>query len=67
MDKAGESVDEFEFPHKEVLDSLYQEPKSMKSVYMRHQSIIDPDKEQILMNYDLDVFKNSLWENFLGS
>ena len=29
--------------------------------------MIDPDKPTALMNYDLDQFKNSIWENFLGS
>jgi len=29
--------------------------------------MIDPDKPTALMNYDLDSFKNSIWENFLGS
>ena len=29
--------------------------------------MIDPDKPSTLMNYDLDEFKNSMWENFLGS
>jgi hypothetical protein len=29
--------------------------------------MIDPDKSSTLMNYDLDEFKNSMWENFLGS
>lgn len=29
--------------------------------------MIDPDKKNILMNYDLDEYKNSIWENFLGS
>ena len=27
----------------------------------------DPDKPSALMNYELDEFKNSVWENFLGS
>jgi len=29
--------------------------------------MMDPDKKSVLMNYDLDEFKNSIWENFLGS
>ena len=29
--------------------------------------MIDPDKGTILLNYGLDDFKNSIWENFLGS
>lgn len=33
----------------------------------RMQSMIDPDKQENLLNYDLDSFKNSIWENFLGS
>jgi hypothetical protein len=45
----------------------FQENEQSKSIYLRHQSIIDPDKEKILLNYDLDEFKNSIWENFLGS
>jgi hypothetical protein len=28
---------------------------------------MDPDNPLALMNYDLDEFKNSIWENFLGS
>lgn len=28
---------------------------------------MDPDKPSVLMNYDIDQFKNSIWENFLGS
>ena len=31
------------------------------------QSVIDPDRKSMLMNYGLDQFKNSIWENFLGS
>ena len=31
------------------------------------QSMIDPTKSQVLLNYNLDSFKNSIWENFLGS
>jgi len=31
------------------------------------QSIIDPSREKALYNYNLDDFKNSIWENFLGS
>lgn len=38
-----------------------------KSAFMRQQSIIDPDKAGALMSYDLHEFKNSMWENFLGS
>lgn len=34
---------------------------------MRQQSIMDPDDPKVLMNYDLDQFNNSIWENFLGS
>lgn len=28
---------------------------------------MNPDKQSMLMNYGLDSFKNSIWENFLGS
>lgn len=28
---------------------------------------MDPDDPKVLMNYDLDQFNNSIWENFLGS
>lgn len=28
---------------------------------------MDPDKGSMLLNYGLDDFKNSIWENFLGS
>ena len=31
------------------------------------QSMMDPTKQTQLMNYDLDTFKNSIWENFIGS
>lgn len=29
--------------------------------------MIDPNRADVLMNYDLDEFKNSIWENFQGS
>ena len=28
---------------------------------------MNPDKGSALLNYSLDSFKNSIWENFLGS
>ena len=28
---------------------------------------MDPNKAEMLVNYDIDEFKNSIWENFLGS
>lgn len=31
------------------------------------QSIMDPTRQTSLMNYELDMFKNSIWENFIGS
>jgi hypothetical protein len=31
------------------------------------QSALDPDKGTQLLEYNLDAFKNSIWENFLGS
>lgn len=45
-------------------DSINQYSQKMR---LREQSVIDPDKGSILMNYGLDDFKNSIWENFLGS
>ena len=33
----------------------------------RMQSVMDPTKQTQLMNYDLETFKNSIWENFIGS
>ena len=33
----------------------------------RQLSVVNPDKGSMLMNYSLDDFKNSIWENFLGS
>mmetsp|Transcript_41259 Transcript_41259/g.62819 ORF Transcript_41259/g.62819 Transcript_41259/m.62819 type:complete len:436 (+) Transcript_41259:878-2185(+) len=50
-----------------IRQSLYEPPRNMNSFYVRHQSVIDPDSQNILLHYDLDKFKNSLWENFLGS
>ena len=38
-----------------------------QQIRMREQSVIDPDKGSILLNYGLDDYKNSIWENFLGS
>ena len=35
--------------------------------FVKQASMIDPDKASTLMNYNLDEFKNSMWENFLGS
>ena len=26
-----------------------------------------PDKKEALLNYDLEAFQNSMWENFQGS
>lgn len=45
--------------HKHLLNQKLKE--------MRVQSVIDPDKGSVLLNYGLDDFKNSIWENFLGS
>ena len=28
---------------------------------------MDPNKKDVLLNYDYDEFNNSIWENFLGS
>ena len=46
--------------------SLYFNSQT-KASFMRHQSVYDPDRKSILMNYNLEDFKNSIWENFLGS
>ena len=35
--------------------------------FKRQQSLYDPSKVESLENYDIDAFKNSIWENFLGS
>lgn len=48
------------------MDSV-SDPLEAKLTYMRKQSIMMPDKKEALLNYDLDEFKNSMWENFLGS
>lgn len=34
---------------------------------LKKQSQIDPDRTALLYNYNLDSFKNSIWENFIGS
>ena len=47
--------------------SLYQKGDQSRSNLLKYQSFIDPDKQSMLMNYGLDSFKNSIWENFLGS
>jgi len=47
--------------------SLYQKGDQSQSNLLKYQSFIDPDKQSMLMNYGLDSFKNSIWENFLGS
>lgn len=44
-----------------------QSTKGGKANLRRMQSVMDPDKVQQLYNYNLDAFKNSVWENFLGS
>ena len=30
-------------------------------------SVIDPSKQTALLNYGLETFRNSIWENFIGS
>ena len=47
-------------------ESLFSKA-SFDQSFMRNQSMMDPDKPKALMDYDLDEFKNSMWENFLGS
>jgi hypothetical protein len=34
---------------------------------MSLMSLNDPTKSTALLNYDLDSFRNSIWENFMGS
>ena len=34
---------------------------------MSLMSLNEPTKSTALMNYDLDAFNNSIWENFMGS
>lgn len=34
---------------------------------VRKQSVADPSRSSQLYNYNLDAFKNSIWENFIGS
>jgi hypothetical protein len=48
----------------ERLQSLL--PRS-DSDFLRSQSIMNPDKKAMLEHYGLDDFRNSIWENFLGS
>lgn len=73
MDKTDEKHDgRGDIQHSNFMQprqSLYQQPNGMQSEYdiLNMQSIIDPDKKSMLMNYGLDNFKNSIWENFLGS
>lgn len=49
-----------------VEHSLYVGAGSRED-FVRKQSIYDPSAPNALMNYDIDQFKNSIWENFLGS
>lgn len=42
-------------------------PLDRKLDILQMQSMIDPDRQSMLMNYGLDAYKNSIWENFLGS
>jgi hypothetical protein len=51
------------------IDSLFDHSDKMilKDNFKSGISMIDPDKASILVNYDLDAFRNSIWENFIGS
>ena len=58
--------------NKDKIDSLFefsdkQISSPEKDNFKSGISMIDPDKASILVNYDLDAFRNSIWENFLGS
>lgn len=45
--------------------SIYQAP--VNQTFLRQASMVDPDKKDQLMKYELSEFMNSIWENFLGS
>lgn len=47
--------------------SVHPNRENSKFDLRKMQSIIDPSQEKALYNYNLDDFKNSIWENFLGS
>jgi hypothetical protein len=55
------------------IDSLFEfsdqqvETQIIPDNYKSGISMMDPTKASILVNYDLDAFRNSIWENFLGS
>ena len=54
------------------IDSLFENSDKMLNSPERDNfksgiSMIDPTKTSTLVNYDLDAFRNSVWENFLGS
>ena len=38
-----------------------------ESIFMKKQSFMSPDRPQAMMEYSLENFENSIWENFLGS
>lgn len=52
--KEGESEPQAEHTEDEILT-------------MSLMSLNEPTKSTALMNYDLDAFNNSIWENFMGS
>lgn len=44
-----------------------EEEKDDELLTMSLMSLNEPTKSNALMNYDLDCFNNSIWENFMGS
>ena len=54
-------------PESEHRQSLQSKDSAQSDDFRRQLSMISPDKGSVLMNYSLDSYKNSIWENFLGS
>jgi hypothetical protein len=58
--------------YSDKIDSLFDNSDKkinspVKDNFKSGISMIDPDKASVLVNYDLDAFRNSIWENFIGS
>jgi len=47
--------------------SFPKDRKLSDESFVRMQSMMDPTKQTQLMNYKIDTFANSIWENFIGS
>lgn len=57
--------DESDKPDKLNFGSIHP---NQEQLGLRHmQSLIDPSKQQDLYRYDQEAFKNTVWENFIGS